>query len=479
MQLLKHIYTGVFLFTTMICCAQDYISKQYSIQNTIKNIPYGIAQNYLNESDTLKLDIYKPAGNTATNRPLLVLVHGGAWVGGDKSETSLIQTAQEFVKRGYVVATVNYRLGTHKANWALTPFQKDVNAAFHLVYISDSAEVMRAWYRAIQDVKGAIRFLKARYKQDSICTEAVYVGGESAGGFNAMGVAFLDKNSEKPASCAAISDVPMPQSNLLDNYPGSKVSSAQLKRPDLGDVDGSLNINGHHAKVKGVLNLFGGLLAESISKNWMAGQDSMLVYMTHQSCDGIVPCNAAICLSPMSINCNLGYTPFHTKWPISYGSCALNSVLSSGSTKIKQLKTEIFNCDPIVFPLTDCIRYAQNGSYHWTINIPQRCDSIARFLSTTTKSLTQNCKALSIKTVAGPSAIRLFPNPSSGEFVLSGIDTDLNENIEIYNVLGKRMEFEVQDQNKITLRNTGNESMFFVKVRQGDFVTNLKLILSH
>ena len=477
MQLLKHVYTGVFLFTTMICCAQDYIAKQYSIQTTLKNIPYGIAQNYLNESDTLKLDIYKPAGNTATNRPLLVLVHGGAWVGGDKSETSLIQTAQEFVKRGYVVASVNYRLGTHKANWALTPFQKDVNAAFHLVYISDSAEVMRAWYRAIQDVKGAIRFLKARSAVDSICADAVFVGGESAGGFNAMGVAFLDQNSEKPASCNAIGDVPMPQSNLLDNYPGSKVSSAQLKRPDLGDVEGSLNIKGHNAKVKGVLNLFGGMLAESISKNWMAGQDSMLVYMTHQSCDGIVPCNAAICLSPLSINCNLGYTPFHTKWPISYGSCALNSVLSSGSTKIKRLKTEIFNCDPIVFPLTDCIRYAQNGSYHWTVNIPQRCDSMARFLSATTKSLTQNCKALSVKKVAGPSAIQLFPNPSSGEFSIVGLQDNLPVDIEIYNVLGKNVDFEIQDENRIILKNAANESLLFVKVHLGDFESNLRLFL--
>lgn len=471
--LLLYVFVGAFSAR-----AQDYITKQYGIQNPFKNIPYGVSQNYLNEADTLKLDIYKPSGNTVKNRPLLVLVHGGAWVGGDKSETSLVQTIQEFVKRGYVVASVNYRLGTHKANWALTPFQKDVNAGFHAVYISDSAEVLRAWYRAIQDVKGAIRFLKGRSTVDSICADAVFVGGESAGGFNAMGVAFLDQNSEKPASCNAIGDVPKPQSNLLDNYPGSNVSSAQLKRPDLGDVDGSLNINGHNAKVKGVINLFGGMLAESISKNWMAGQDSMLVYMTHQSCDGIVPCNAAICLSPMSVNCNLGYTPFHTKWPISYGSCALNSVFTSGSTKMKRLKTEIFNCDPIIFPLTDCIRYAQNGSYHWTVNIPQRCDSIARFLSSTTKLLTQNCKSLSVKSLAGPTAIRLFPNPSSGEFGIVGLQENLPVSIEICTLLGKHVDFEMPDKNRIIIKNADNETLLFVKVREGDFELNFRLFLN-
>ncbi len=454
--------------------AQNYTTKQFGLQITKTNIVYGTATNYLGATDTLKLDIYKPTGNTNTQRPILILNHGGAWVGGDKSEANIVLIAKEFAQRGYVVASVNYRLGTHKANWAMTPFQKIVNEGFHAVYISDSAEVFRAWYRAIQDLKGAIRFMKARHALDSTCSEAVFIGGESAGGFNSMGVAFLDLNSEKPASCSAIADVPMPQTNLLDNYPGGKVTTTQLKRPDLGGIEGSLNINGYNSKVKGVLNLFGGLLSEGVSNNWVSGNDSMLVYMTHQTCDGIVPCNAAVCLSPMSINCNLGNTPFHTKWPISYGSCALKTNFTSGTPKIKNLKTEVFNCDPIVFPLTDCIRFANNGSYHYLVNTAVRCDTIAKFIAPVAISTTQNCKTSGIKNLDKNSRIIISPNPSNGIFLITGLDEKDNPVIGMTDVLGRPLGFEWVNENQIRLSKTDSGVIIIrIKTEEGNFVKKL------
>jgi hypothetical protein len=440
--------------------AQNLVSKQFGVQKVSSNIIYGISSNYLGTADTLKLDIYKPAGNSSINRPLLVLNHGGAWVGGDKSEASIVAMAKEFAQRGYVVASVNYRLGTHKANWALTPFQKDVNAGFHAVYIADSAEIFRANYRAMQDLKGAIRFLKARHSLDSTCSEAVFIGGESAGGFNALNVAFLDLNSEKPATCDSISDVPMPQSNLLDNYPGGKVTAVQLKRPNLGSVEGTLNLNAYDASVKGVINLFGAFLSEAVSNNWVQGTDTPIVYMTHQSCDGIVPCKAAVILSPMSINCNLGYTPFHTKYPIAYGSCALKTYFTSGTLKIKQLKTEIFACDDIIFPLTDCIRFAQNGSYHYTINIPQRCDSIARFIAGTALKNVQICNnSASIKKL-NKSQILISPNPNAGSFQITGIDAQQIQKISITDALGKSIPFEMNNTGNLKLINPINQLIF-------------------
>lgn len=472
---LKLLSVFLFLLSNSLS-AQNYTTKQYNLQSTKTNIIYGTATNYLGATDTLKLDIYKPSGNTNTKRPILILNHGGAWVGGDKSEANIVMIAKEFAQRGYVVASVNYRLGTHKANWAMTPFQKVVNAGFHAVYISDSAEVFRAWYRAIQDLKGAIRFMKGRHALDSTCSEAVFIGGESAGGFNSMGVAFLDLNSEKPASCLAIADVPMPQTNLLDNYPGGTVSSAQLKRPDLGDIEGSLNINGYNSKVKGVLNLFGGLLSEGISNNWVSGNDSMVVYMTHQTCDGIVPCNAAVCLSPMSINCNLGNTPFHTKWPISYGSCALKTNFTTGTPKIKKLKVEIFNCDPIVFPLTDCIRYANNGSYHYLVNTAVRCDSIAKFIAPITLATTQNCKSAGVKNLNKNNSLSISPNPSNGIFSINGLNENDKPTIEITDVLGRPLVFECMDKNQIKLSQI-ESGLIFIRIKTEDGVSVKKVFV--
>lgn len=47
--------------------------------------------------------------DTLTNRPFILLIHGGGFVGGDKS--SWEDECKEFAKRGYVTASINYRLG--------------------------------------------------------------------------------------------------------------------------------------------------------------------------------------------------------------------------------------------------------------------------------------------------------------------------------------------------------------------------------
>jgi hypothetical protein len=162
----------------------------------------------------------------------------------------------------------------------------------------------------------------------------------------------------------------------------------------------------------------------------------------------------------MSINCNLGYTPFHTKYPIAYGSCALKTYFTSGTLKIKQLKTEIFACDDIIFPLTDCIRFAQNGSYHYTINIPQRCDSIARFIAGTALKNVQICNnSASIKKL-NKSQILISPNPNAGSFQITGIDAQQIQKISITDALGKSIPFEMNNTGNLKLINPINQLIF-------------------
>lgn len=447
--------------------AQNYTAKQYGIQTAIKNVVYGTATNYLGAVDTLKLDIYKPSGNKDKLRPLLILNHGGAWIGGDKNDASIVQLAYEFTARGYVVASVNYRLGTHKANWAASPVPANVNVGFHVAYIADSAEVYRGLYRAVQDIKGAIRFMKGRHDLDSTCTNSVFIGGESAGGFNSLAVAYLNLDSEKPAACGSINDVPTPQSSLLDCYPRNKVTSAQLKRPDLGGVEGSLNQNGYNSSVVGVINCFGGLFSEALSNQWISGNENIDVYQFHQSCDGIVPCQTAICLSPLSINCNLGYTPFHTRYPLIMGSCALKNHFASGSGLVKNVKTEIFKCDDIVIPLTDCIRFAQNGSYHYLANPPQRVDTISKFLSPKVIEARNACLKAGVSSGLKFQSIQITPNPNHGSFKITGLQSSDFENIKIFDALGREVKFEVQGESEEFKLNDGCNTQFLYLIYKG------------
>jgi acetyl esterase/lipase len=68
----------------------------------IKNIEY---KNINGKS--LQLDIYKPK-NLSRPAPLLVFIHGGGWRGGVRSDYLVYLVA--FAKKGYMTATVSYRL---------------------------------------------------------------------------------------------------------------------------------------------------------------------------------------------------------------------------------------------------------------------------------------------------------------------------------------------------------------------------------
>ena len=63
-------------------------------------------------SDTysLQMDIYTPSGDVCVNRPLIILAHGGSFIGGSKSNPTVVDLCETFAKRGYVAASINYRL---------------------------------------------------------------------------------------------------------------------------------------------------------------------------------------------------------------------------------------------------------------------------------------------------------------------------------------------------------------------------------
>ena len=98
----------------------------------------------------LKLDIAYP--DDALTHPCFVFIHGGGWGMGDKKE---VGGFMEMANRGWVVASVNYRL-TEKGKW---PFPAQ-----------------------IQDCKEAIRHLRRNAAKYGIDPTRIVVGGGSAGG---------------------------------------------------------------------------------------------------------------------------------------------------------------------------------------------------------------------------------------------------------------------------------------------------------
>ena len=104
--------------------------------NPIKtaDVVYGSNIMFNDTVQTLLMDVYEPACDVATNRPVIIFVHGGGFTSGNKTQMSLYCT--QFAKLGYVTATIEYRQGvgdypsammraTHDARAAVRWFRKN------------------------------------------------------------------------------------------------------------------------------------------------------------------------------------------------------------------------------------------------------------------------------------------------------------------------------------------------------------------
>ncbi len=106
---------------------------------------------YANISSAEKLDLYIPTGEGPF--PVVILVHGGAFLMGDKAAGDATTGIDQLLSQGFAVASVNYRLSGE----AKAPAQ-------------------------IQDIKAAVRFLRANAKDYKLNPEKFGAWGGSAGG---------------------------------------------------------------------------------------------------------------------------------------------------------------------------------------------------------------------------------------------------------------------------------------------------------
>ena len=81
-----------------------------------------------------KLDVYWPPAGSGTGRPVLLMVHGGAWRLGDKGAAAVCTNkVGHWVPRGWVFVSANYRLA------AVTPLDQAKDVARALAFVQREA----------------------------------------------------------------------------------------------------------------------------------------------------------------------------------------------------------------------------------------------------------------------------------------------------------------------------------------------------
>ena len=97
-----------------------------------------------------KLDLASPVGESARPRPAIVIVHGGGWVRGDKRTEAFVGHMLDYAAKGFVAINVNYRLD-------------------------------RAKRPCVEDVKCAVRWLRAHAMKYNVDPNRIGAYGNSAG----------------------------------------------------------------------------------------------------------------------------------------------------------------------------------------------------------------------------------------------------------------------------------------------------------
>jgi acetyl esterase/lipase len=147
-------------------------------------LTYGSAPDGSGNPVTLTLDMFRPAGDTQTSRPAIVLVHGGGFSAGNSHNGAMVKMANAFAQRGYVAVSINYRLlnTTHeKCGVEAQPSQTCITAAL----------------AAQHDAQAAVRWLRRNAATYGVDPTRIAIGGGSAGAATALAVAI---NSTDPGT---------------------------------------------------------------------------------------------------------------------------------------------------------------------------------------------------------------------------------------------------------------------------------------
>lgn len=155
--------------------------KSSAPKPTLADVPYG-------PHEQQKLDFYKAPSDKPT--PLLFFIHGGGWLGGDKSSYN---NGAPYLAAGISVVAINYRHISHAEADKLVPPVKG----------------------PLLDAARALQFVRSKAAEWNIDKERIAASGSSAGACSSLWLAFhpdmADPESDDPLArestrlwCAAV-----------------------------------------------------------------------------------------------------------------------------------------------------------------------------------------------------------------------------------------------------------------------------------
>lgn len=147
-----------------------YVSEVFTAAGITKHdgLRYGTAPLCEPTGNDLLLDIYEPTVDSLTERPTVVLIHGGGFQNGDR--TTVAASARAYARRGFVAVAIEYRTCPSGV-----PDEDQIEVATN----------------AIDDGMEAIRWLRANSSTYGIDSDRIATLGSSAGAAISYGTALI------------------------------------------------------------------------------------------------------------------------------------------------------------------------------------------------------------------------------------------------------------------------------------------------
>lgn len=175
MKSIPRVFSVLFIFLILFASCKKIEKAAYQTEveaKFISNLAYG-------EHAKQVMDVYLPPNRTS-NTPLIIFVHGGSFIGGDKN---VYNTQAEYLAAsGYAVLNVNYRLVD-----AIGLYQAPPKHLLSAIKVKDQ----------VIDMGKIVDFAIAHSKEWVLSSKRIAMVGHSAGATLALLYAYGDKNTNK------------------------------------------------------------------------------------------------------------------------------------------------------------------------------------------------------------------------------------------------------------------------------------------
>ncbi len=188
---LPFIFLSSLLLTSASILAQERYKEEITDSIKIETFTYAFK-----DGQSLDMDVYSPAFDQETRRPLIFYVHGGGFTGGTRNDGGIQKFCRRLAGYGYVVSSISYRLT-----------RKDTPTGFGCD--CPAVDKLNTFNEAVEDVQDATYFMIQRRESFGIDPQKIILSGSSAGAETVLNAAYL------PPYCYGLDSGPVSYAGVI------------------------------------------------------------------------------------------------------------------------------------------------------------------------------------------------------------------------------------------------------------------------